>query len=221
MRKTIQPLIILTGVMLAVIWMMGCAEEETEKVTVATITEIIPPDGSEVTVKQEITITFDNPVTNVLINGHPAQGSGKSWEFQDRLANEIHITWTNIDGSAGEGKTINYTVIGIYYFGEPKWYERIKPGMTRSELKKVWGEPVETNHYREIYGEFDIWCYYAGGAWGIVEFYEAIYLAAWGHGNTLYAVIVRDTVYQGSKALTIYEKLYPYWCLNPLLIPRP
>ena len=69
---------LMIAITLAVIWIVGCAEEE--KGTIATITVVTPPEGSEIPANQEIAITFDNPASDVMVDGRLATGSGKSWK---------------------------------------------------------------------------------------------------------------------------------------------
>jgi hypothetical protein len=78
----------------------------------ATVTSITPPEGSEIAANHRITITFDNPATNVTVNGTSAMGAGTTWRWEGDLTGQtgIHIAWTNEDGSAGEGKIVAYTV---------------------------------------------------------------------------------------------------------------
>jgi hypothetical protein len=110
MKRTIQALAILIAITLAVVWMVGCGGEEEG--TVAAITGANPPEGSEIAANTEITITFDNPALDVMVNGTPATGSGKSWKFKGEIpegAATLNVTWTNEDESSGSG-SISYTV---------------------------------------------------------------------------------------------------------------
>jgi hypothetical protein len=112
MRRTIQALAMLIAMTLAVIWMVGCGEDEEEEVATAAGTTVNPPEGSEIAANQEITITFDEAVNSATVNGQPATGSGKVWKFQGDLTGQTGITigWTNSDDSAGEGKSVTYTI---------------------------------------------------------------------------------------------------------------
>ena len=111
MKRTIQALAMLIAITLTVVWIVGCGEDEEEG-TVAAITGANPPEGSEIAANTEITITFDNPALDVMVNGTPATGSGKSWKFKGTIpegAATLNVTWTNEDESSGSG-TISYTV---------------------------------------------------------------------------------------------------------------
>jgi len=101
--------ILTIAITLAVIWIVGCAEEE--KLTGATVTAVTPPEGSEIPADQEIAITFDNPASDVIVNGTPATGSGKSWKWKGDLTDKtgISIIWKSEDGSLGS-KTVAYKV---------------------------------------------------------------------------------------------------------------
>jgi len=111
MKRAIQVLAMLMTIMLAVLLMIGCSEEE--KLSIANVTKVIPEDGSEIVNNAEITIIFDNPVTDVIVYGVPAAGSGTEWKWKDNLPPGKHIlniTWINEDGSEGEEKKVTYTV---------------------------------------------------------------------------------------------------------------
>ena len=110
MKRTIQALAMLMAITLAVVWIVGCGEEEEG--TVAVITAATPAEGSEIAANTEITITFDNPALDVTVNGTPATGSGKAWKWKGDIpegAQTLSVAWTNEDESAGSG-TISYTV---------------------------------------------------------------------------------------------------------------
>ncbi|HID56680.1 TPA: hypothetical protein EYP37_09135, partial [Candidatus Poribacteria bacterium] len=56
-----------------VVAMMGCAKEEKEA---AKIVSTNPADGGEMFANGELTITFDREVTEVKVNGTPAEVKG-------------------------------------------------------------------------------------------------------------------------------------------------
>jgi hypothetical protein len=109
MKRTIQALAMLIAITLLAVWMVGCGEDDTG--TVAVVTGVVPASGEEVAENAEITITFDNPVTDVTVNGQPATGSGKTWKYQGTLQASNAIAWTNEDGSAGEGSSVSYSIL--------------------------------------------------------------------------------------------------------------
>ncbi|MBM3236938.1 hypothetical protein FJZ31_11660 [Candidatus Poribacteria bacterium] len=110
MRKALQTLAILMAI-IAVVWMIGCSEEETT----ATVLAVNPPEGSKIPACAEIIITFDKPVTGVTVDSIPATGSGISWKFKGDLTRKgskeisIRIAWINEDGSTGI-KSISYII---------------------------------------------------------------------------------------------------------------
>lgn len=110
MKRTIQALAILIAMTLTVVWIVGCGDDEEG--TVAAITAVAPPEGSTIPGNQEIAITFDNPALDVMVNGTPATGGGKSWKWSGTIpegAQTLSITWTNEDESSGSGSA-SYTV---------------------------------------------------------------------------------------------------------------
>jgi hypothetical protein len=115
MKRTIQTLAILIAMTLLVVWMVGCGGEEEEPVATAAGTTVNPAEGSEVAANAPITITFDEAVESATVNGQPATGSGKTWTFTGDLTGQtgIQIAWTNMDGSAGEGKSVAYTITAL------------------------------------------------------------------------------------------------------------
>ena len=113
MKRTIQTLAILIAMTLLVVWMVGCGEDEEG--TVAAITGANPPDGSEIAGNTEITINFDNPALDVMVNGSAATGGGKVWKWKGEIpegAQSLSVTWTNEDDSSGSG-SISYTVTPV------------------------------------------------------------------------------------------------------------
>ncbi|HIE25927.1 TPA: hypothetical protein EYP66_01415 [Candidatus Poribacteria bacterium] len=111
MKRTIQTLAMLMAITLALVWIVGCAEEE--EVILAAFTGAVPPDGSEIAANQEITLNFDNPAFNVTVNGTPATGSGKAWRWKGDLPEgpqTLSIAWENEDASETGSGTVSYTV---------------------------------------------------------------------------------------------------------------
>lgn len=109
MKRTIQALAMLIAITLVTVWMVGCGEDE--ELSVAAVTKVDPAEGSTIAANQKITITFDNPATNVTVNGAAATGAGTSWSFQGDLTGKtgIDIAWTSEDDSAG-AKSVSYTI---------------------------------------------------------------------------------------------------------------
>jgi hypothetical protein len=109
MKRTIQALAMLIAITLVTVWMVGCGGDE--ELSVATVTKVDPAEGSTIAANQKITITFDNPATNVTVNGAAATGAGTSWSFQGDLTGKtgIDIAWTSEDDSAG-AKSVSYTI---------------------------------------------------------------------------------------------------------------
>jgi hypothetical protein len=111
MKRTIQTLAMLMAMTLAVVWIVGCGEEE--EVVLAALTGAVPPDGSEIAANQEITLNFDNAAFNVTVNGTPATGSGKAWRWKGDLAEgaaTLSVAWENEDASDTGSGSVSYTV---------------------------------------------------------------------------------------------------------------
>jgi hypothetical protein len=111
MKRTIQTLAILMAITLALVWIVGCGEEE--EVVLAALTGGVPPEGSEIAANQEITLNFDNAAFNVTVNGTPATGSGKAWRWKGDLAEgaaTLSVAWENEDASETGSGSVSYTV---------------------------------------------------------------------------------------------------------------
>jgi hypothetical protein len=104
MKKLFQTLAVLIAIMLPLVLVLGCGEEE-EAAPPGKVTVTDPTSGSEMPANGTIKVTFDNAVKDVKFNGNAATtGSGKSWSWnatgltagQDAT---ITIEWTNDDDS--------------------------------------------------------------------------------------------------------------------------
>ena len=81
----------------------------------ATRVTVEPPPNTEVPPDQEFTLTLDQGVAAVTVNGTAAQGSGLNWTAKPALAEgnaELNIEWTNRDSTTGSQKVGPYTVRG-------------------------------------------------------------------------------------------------------------
>ena len=82
-------------------------EEEDFSPPSATTATISPAAGSEVAPNASLTITLDEAVDGVTVNGTAAAGSGKTWTLNlaglnlPAAAATLNIGWTNKDGSEG------------------------------------------------------------------------------------------------------------------------
>ena len=117
MQKLLRTLAVIMAAML-VVFMVGCggdepSEEEGEEGTTpqpsATTATTSPAAGSEVAPNASLTITLDEAVDGVTVNGTAAAGSGKTWTLNLAGLNlpagsaTLNIGWTNKDGTAGSG----------------------------------------------------------------------------------------------------------------------
>lgn len=124
MQKLLRTLAVIMAAML-VVFMVGCGgdeggEEEGEDGDVAppsaTTASTSPAAGSEVAPNATLTITLDEAVDGVTVNGTAATGSGKTWTLNLAGLNlpagsaTLNIGWTNKDGSAGAGASAALTI---------------------------------------------------------------------------------------------------------------
>ena len=83
--------------------MMGCGGGEEEEA--AKIVSTNPADGGEMFANGELTITFDKAVTEVKVNGTPAEVSGTVAKWKGQGLSEgsqtISIEWTDENGNTG------------------------------------------------------------------------------------------------------------------------
>ena len=74
-----------------------------------------PSPGSEIPPNTEFSLTFDQPVVAVTVNGVAATGSGHNWTASPTLQEGdgqilIVVSWTNRDGSSSSQAVGTYTV---------------------------------------------------------------------------------------------------------------
>ena len=117
MQKLLRTLAVIMAAML-VVFMVGCGgdetgeddgEDEAVEQPSATTATTSPAAGSEVAPNASLTITLDEAVDGVTVNGTAAAGSGKTWTLNLAGLNlpagsaTLNIGWTNKDGTAGSG----------------------------------------------------------------------------------------------------------------------
>lgn len=115
MQKLLRTLAVIMAAML-VVFMVGCGgdetgeddgEDEAVEQPSATTATTSPAAGSEVAPNANLTITLDEAVDGVTVNGTAAAGSGKTWSLNLAGLNlpagsaTLNIGWTNKDGTAG------------------------------------------------------------------------------------------------------------------------
>jgi hypothetical protein len=113
MKKLFPTLAVLIAVMLPLVLVLGCGEDE-EAGPAGTVQSTDPADGAEMAANATLKITFDNVVKDVKVNGNAATGSNKSWTWaatgltpgQDAT---LTIEWTNDDDST-DSKSITVKV---------------------------------------------------------------------------------------------------------------
>lgn len=123
MQKLLRTLAVIMAAML-VVFMVGCGgdeegeddgEDEAVEQPSATTATTSPAAGSEVAPNASLTITLDEAVDGVTVNGTAAAGSGKTWTLNLAGLNlpagsaTLNIGWTNKDGTAGSS-TVALTI---------------------------------------------------------------------------------------------------------------
>ena len=72
------------------------------------------PGGAPIAPNTQFTLTFDQAVDAVAVNGVAATGSGRNWTVSPILPEGdgqiLHVSWTNRDGSTGSQAVGPYTV---------------------------------------------------------------------------------------------------------------
>ena len=142
MHRMLRTAILITFGILIICIIGGCGDDPPEEVTdspqleddvsLSPITVMVDPvDSSEVYILPsgiyippypEFTLTFNEEVVAVTVNGTPATGSRLNWEWSAQQALpygpvKLNIKWTNRDGSKGFKTVGPYTVIDSS--GEP------------------------------------------------------------------------------------------------------
>ena len=124
MQKLLRTLAVIMAAML-VVFMVGCGgdeegeddgEEEGPAAPSATaIASTTPAQGSEVPPNASISITLDEAVSSVTVNGTAATGSGKTWTINLAGLNlpagsaTLNVAWKNKDESDGSA-TASFTI---------------------------------------------------------------------------------------------------------------
>jgi hypothetical protein len=127
MQKLLRSLAVIMAAML-VVFMVGCGGDEdgeedgeddgTAQLSATTIASTNPAQGSEVPPNASVSLTLDEAVNSVTVNGTAATGSGKTWSINltglDLPAGSatLNIAWKNkddTDGSATAAFTIQET----------------------------------------------------------------------------------------------------------------
>jgi hypothetical protein len=95
-------------VVFSLFFAFGCGEEEADKIISTT-----PADGGEMSANGELKITFDKAVTEVKVNGTPADvaGTAATWKAQGLQPGQqtLKIEWIYEDGNTGS-KQITLTI---------------------------------------------------------------------------------------------------------------
>ena len=85
-----------------------------DPLSATTVLDIQPPPGAIIPPNQRFTLTLDQSVSAVMVNGTAAQGSHNSWIAEPGLAEgenvQLFIEWTNQDRTPGSQQIGPYTV---------------------------------------------------------------------------------------------------------------
>ena len=132
MHRLLRTGILITFGMLIVGIISGCGDDPPEKVTdpphpkddmqSRPKIEVTVDPGSERHIPNNaaFTLTFNEEVMSVVVNGTPASGSGVSWKWHDPNPLSfgplwLKIGWTNRDGSRGATIVGGYTVADVHW----------------------------------------------------------------------------------------------------------
>lgn len=141
MHRMLRTTILITFGMLIISIINGCGDDSPEEVTDPsnpTTSRGTPPRdvgpphtgspfildpsaGADIPPNTQFSLTFDEAVVAVTVNGVPATGSGFNWtasltlqEGDGQILN-LNVSWTNRDGSSGSRVEGPYTVRGPGY----------------------------------------------------------------------------------------------------------
>ncbi len=135
MHKFLRTAILITFWMLIICIIGGCGDNDLIEEVVdppqpeddvpspPTITVIVDPaSGGYILPHTEFTLTFNEEVVAVTVNGTPATGSGLNWKWRAKPIlpegpHTLKIMWTNRDGSTAFAKVGPYEV--VWGSGEP------------------------------------------------------------------------------------------------------
>ena len=147
MHKMLRTTILITFGMLIISIIGGCGDddppeevmdppqpEDDVQSPLAIKVTVDPASGNYIPPHTEFTLTFNEEVVSVTVNGTPAAGSGHNWRWRAKPIlpegpHTLKIMWTNRDGSTAFAKAGPYEV--IWGGGEP-------PEIMSATV--VWGE---------------------------------------------------------------------------------
>ena len=134
MHKLLRAGILITFGMLIIGVISGCGDDSPEVVTDPSdpttsgatpprtddgppheiLSSVTPAAGGEIPPNTQFSLTFDQTVVAVTVNGAAATGSGLNWTasltLQEGDGQSLDIRWTNRDGSSGSRAMGPYTV---------------------------------------------------------------------------------------------------------------
>ena len=128
MHKLLRASILITFGLLIICIINGCGDDSPEEVTdpsnprtddappphTGSPFTVDPPAGADIPPNTQFSLTFEEAVVAVTVNGVPATGSGRNWSVSPTLlqgdGQTLNVLWTNRDGSFGSQVDGPYTV---------------------------------------------------------------------------------------------------------------
>ena len=134
MRKLLRTTILITFGMFIICIIHGCGDDSPEEVTDPSdpttsgttpprtgvgppdmiLTAVTPAAGADISPNTQFSLTFDQAVVAVTVNGTAATGAGLNWTASLMLpegdGQSLNVSWTYRDGSSGSQAVGPYTV---------------------------------------------------------------------------------------------------------------
>jgi len=146
--------------------MTGCGEDEEEEKEPAKMLETDPAGGGEISANGSLLITFDGAVTEVKVNGFPAEtaGSKATWKAQGLQAGSqtLKIEWVDENGNTGS-EDIALTVTALDAIPPEVGEVNIEGGATDIDPDKLnvdgivvkFSERIDTSRSKDAFALFD------------------------------------------------------------------
>jgi len=175
MRKVFPIFAVLMAIMLAMVWLVGCGEDNGECDITVEVDKTVPGPGDEMAAYAEVSVTFKGGVPDegsVKINGKVAECRGKTCMAGDLglaegEAVEIKIEWTYCDGKKSGEHSVTANTVECECCHTPPGVVEIYPengaiDIDPLELQKedvgikiVFSEPIDTAKTGGIYIKYE------------------------------------------------------------------
>jgi len=173
MYKVFPTFAVLMAIMLAMVWVLGCGEDEEECDITVEVDKTTPADGAKMAANAEVSVTFKGGVPDegsVKINGKVAECKGSTctagdlgFAEGDKVDISIEWTWcTDIEDTKSGTHTITDVEITVKDEVPPEISETslgdgkdLEPDDLKETVTITFSEPMDTGKTKDIYWEIE------------------------------------------------------------------